>query len=91
MGAFTKWGRIATAASSMAALSVNTVFLESPKPVEQSTQQAKEQSKRVAAEKKKVQEEEEAMRLLRRSKTPKMAPQFDGLNFYETFIGSAQR
>lgn len=96
MGAFTKWGRIAVAASSAAVLSMNTVLLESPKPVEQTNRAATAATAATAAapaavQENKVAEKQSVCRKAPSSKAPKMAPQFDGLNFYETFIGSAQR
>lgn len=97
MGAFTKWGRIAVAASSVAVLSMNTVLLESPKPVEQTNRVAATAATAAAppaaaaAQENKLAEKQSVVRRTPSSKAPKMAPQFDGLNFYETFIGSAQR
>lgn len=101
MGAFTKWGRIAVAAGSVAALSMNTVVLESPKPVVEQTNRAAAvvaaaaaaapPAAAAAAQEIKLTEKHSACRRTPSSKAPKMAPQFDGLNFYETFIGSAQR
>lgn len=100
MGAFTKWGRIAAAAGSVALLSVETVLLESPKPVEK--REAEEKPIRAVAVSV-PEEQKQALPSLQqdakaaqskqqtRSKAPRMAPQFDGLNFYETFIGCAQR
>jgi hypothetical protein len=94
MGAFTKWGRIAVAASSVAVLSMNTALLESPKPVEQTNRAAAAAAPPAAppaAQEKKLAEKQSVCRKTPSSKAPKMAPQFDGLNFYETFIGAAQR
>jgi len=93
MGAFMKWGRIAVAASSVAVLSMNTVLLESPKPVEQTNRAAAAAAPpaAAAAQENKLAEKQSVCRRTPSSKAPKMAPQFDGLNFYETFIGSAQR
>lgn len=98
MGAFTKWAKIAAAAGSVALLSVETVMLESSKAVESTRQrESEEQTKLAAAEEKKkaLQLQQEAKAAAARSRpcsrAPKMAPQFDGLNFYETFISSAQR
>jgi hypothetical protein len=101
MGAFTKCGRIAVAASSVAVLSMNTALLESPKPVEQTnpaaavataaTAAAAPPAAPPAAQEKKLAEKQSVCRKTPSSKAPKMAPQFDGLNFYETFIGAAQR
>jgi hypothetical protein len=94
MGAFTKCGRIAVAASSVAVLSMNTALLESPKPVEQTNRAAAAAAPPAAppaAQEKKLAEKQSVCRKTPSSKAPKMAPQFDGLNFYETFIGAAQR
>jgi len=101
MGAFTKWGRIAVAASSVAVLSMNTALLESPKAVEQTNRAAataaataattQDAATAAAAQENKLAEKPSVCRRAPSSKAPRMAPQFDGLNFYETFIGSAQR
>ena len=80
-------------------MSMNTVLLESPKPVEQ-TNRAAAAAAAIAvaaaaaapvAQENKLAEKQSVCRRTPSSKAPKMAPQFDGLNFYETFIGSAQR
>lgn len=90
MGAFTKWAKIAAAAGSVALLSVETVMLESSKAAESTRQRESEEQTKKA-----LQLQPEAKAAVARSrpcsKAPKMAPQFDGLNFYETFIGCAQR
>lgn len=75
MGALSRFGRIALAAGSVAVLSMEAVHLESPKG--ESAEEMKKQ--------------EEVKAAAGRSRAPKMAPQFDGLNFYETFIGAVQR
>lgn len=84
-GAF--W-RIAVAAGSAALLSFEAVHLESPKVA--SAVEKVEEMKRVGVETVE-QKQEEVKAAARRSKAPRMAPQFDGLNFYETFIGASQR
>jgi hypothetical protein len=89
MSSFSRWGRIAVAAGSVALLSFEAVHLESPKVA--SAVESAEEMKRSAEKTVEQRKQEEVKAAARRSKAPKMAPQFDGLNFYETFIGAAQR
>ena len=82
MVVFSKWGRIAVVAGSMALLSVEAVYLESPKAAP--TVENKEM--KCTVEKIVEQKQKEAKATTQKSKAPITAPQFNGLNFYETFI-----
>ena len=87
MAVFSKWGRIAIATGSLALLSVEAVYLESSK----AAPAVGNKETKCAVEKIVEQKQQEAKAVAQRSKVPKIALQFDGLNFYETFIGAAQR
>ena len=82
MAVFSKWGPIAVAARSMALLSVEAVHLESPK----ATPAVENKEMKCAIEKTVKQKQQEAKAAAQRSKASIIASQFDGLNFYETFI-----
>nr|PNR49404.1 hypothetical protein PHYPA_011300 [Physcomitrium patens] len=92
MGAFSKWIRIASAAGSVALVSFEAAMMESPKGVsgvDSSRREGDAEQVKRDVEKNAGLRQEAARRSS--SRTPKMAPQFDGLNFYETFIRASQR
>ena len=90
MVVFSKWGQISVTARSMALLSVEPIYLESPK-VPKAALAVENKEVKCDIEKTVEQKQQEAKAAAQRSKVPKIAPQFNGLNFYETFIGTAQR
>lgn len=84
--------RVAVVASSIALMGFEASIMQSPKPTPSETleQAPQVQGQRVSCQEAQNAKREELKAVQRRS-APKMAPQFDGLNFYETFIGATQR
>ena len=82
MAVFSKWGQIVVVAGSMTSFSIEAAYLESPKAAP--TVENKEM--KCTVEKTVEQKQQEAKVATQRSKAPIIGPQFDGLNFYETFV-----
>jgi hypothetical protein len=98
MGSLGRFARIFAAAGAVALTSFEVGLMHSPRVVEGDSttrcdrlrvahaEEASEASRRSEAAC-----QQGVKTQMKRGAAPKMAPQFDGLNFYETYIGASQR
>lgn len=98
MGSLGRFARIIAAAGAVAFTSFEVGLMHSPRAVEGKSntrcdrlraahpEEASEESRRSEAAC-----QQGVKTQVKRGAGPKMAPQFDGLNFYETYIGASQR
>lgn len=99
MGSFGRFARIVAAAGAVALMGYEVGLMQSPKVVEGDSNtkcdplpvahpgEASDESRKSEA----ACQQGVKSQVKRGGGAPQMAPQFDGLNFYETFIGASQR
>lgn len=98
MGSLGRFARIMAAAGAVAFTSFEVGLMHSPRVVEGNSNTRCDRLRAAhpegASEESRRSEpacQQEVKTQMKRGAAPKMAPQFDGLNFYETYIGASQR
>ena len=97
MGSLGRFARIVAAAGAVALTSFEVGLMHSPRVVEGDSTTRCDRLRAAHAEGASEESRSEAVcqqgvkTQMKRGAAPRMAPQFDGLNFYETYIGASQR